>query len=445
MRQRQSVNIRQISRNRAEQVSYYRFLENEQVNVSELVQTVASSCQQQVSGLHVLSISDTSEINLKRHAGRIKPEGLGVVGNNEDIGFFIHPTLVLNAETGLPLGLSDIQVWTRDADRRILSKQEKRVLAIEEKESFKWLLSAERSERCLSDGGVQMITHIGDRESDLYEEWATVPNTQNHVLVRLCKDRGLLGQKVSIYEYLAQQPSVGNYSVEVFADPRIGQTGRIAREAWLSVKMAAVSIKRPHNLSAAKYPKSVDLYALEVKELHPPAGQTPVHWRLLTTHRVVTLEQALQVIHWYRWRWRIEQLFATIKQTGLNVEASQLESARAIQRLTVMSLSVALRTLQLLDGRDAPDLPAALAFTSEQQDCLAQLEPTLQGSTKKQQNPYPRATLPWATWLIARLGGWSGYRSQRPPGIPTLIHGLKQFEAIFLGWKLTQTQLVCTR
>jgi hypothetical protein len=53
-------------------------------------------------------------------------------------------------------------------------------------------------------------------------------------------------------------------------------------------------------------------------------------------------------------------------------------------------------------------------------------------------------SLSWATWLIARLGGWSGYRSQFPPGIRTLSQGLKQFEAIFEGWSLAQDSCVCT-
>ncbi len=44
----------------------------------------------------------------------------------------------------------------------------------------------------------------------------------------------------------------------------------------------------------------------------------------------MSFEQALQVIEWYKWRWRIEQLFATLKKAGLNLEASQLESPRAI-------------------------------------------------------------------------------------------------------------------
>lgn len=59
----QSLNIRLISENRAEQVSYYRFLNNENVTVSELVKSLGDHCQQQVAGLHILAISDTSEIN----------------------------------------------------------------------------------------------------------------------------------------------------------------------------------------------------------------------------------------------------------------------------------------------------------------------------------------------------------------------------------------------
>ena len=164
----------------------------------------------------------------------------------------------------------------------------------------------------------------------------------------------------------------------------------------------------------------------------------------MTTHRVVCIEQALQVLKWYCWRWRIEQLFATLKLAGLDIKATQLESVEAIQRLTILALSVAVRTLQMVEGRDNTDIPASVVFSDLQQHCLIAIAPSLQGRTQKQQNPYPPASLPWATWIIARLGGWSAYRSQSPPGMPTLVHGLRRFEAIFLGWKTALGGLVCT-
>lgn len=404
------------------------------MTLSELTQSVAEHCQQQVEDRHVLAINDTTELNLQADAGRLKPEGVGVVGNNKDVGFFLHPTMILDAETGFPLGLSAIQLWTRELGHLTKKERNYQAVPIEKKESFKWLASAERSQRCLQLGGAKSVTHIGDRESDIYEAWASIPDGHNHLLGRVRHDRRLFAQTQSLYKVLSQQPIQGTYSVEVLADARIK---RAARSAWLGVRFSPVQIQRPAQLSH-DYPEQVSLWAVEAIEVSPPSGQKPIHWRLLTTHPVESVEKALQIILWYRWRWRIEQLFATLKRAGLDLESSQLESIEAIQKLTILGLSVALKTLQLMEGRDKPDLASTLAFTLEQLQCLKSLAPTLEGWTKKQQNSYPPLSLPWATWLIARLGGASGYQSQRPPGMPTLVHGLRQFQAIFIGWKLAR-------
>jgi hypothetical protein len=42
--------------------------------------------------------------------------------------------------------------------------------------------------------------------------------------------------------------------------------------------------------------------------------------------------------------------FATLKQNGLNQEATQLKSGAAIQRLCVLALSATVRLLQLPEG-----------------------------------------------------------------------------------------------
>lgn len=131
-------------------------------------------------------------------------------------------------------------------------------------------------------------------------------------------------------------------------------------------------------------------------------------------------------------------MFAILKQPGLDIEATQLESGQAIQSLCVLALSAAVRTLQLVEGREDAIQLASVVFPPDQQQCLNQIAPTLQGRTRKQQNPYPQQTLAWAAWCIARLGGWSGYGSQRPPGIATMLRGLQQFDSFFAGWRFNR-------
>ena len=141
MGKHQSVSIRQISKNRGEQVGYYRFLENQNVTVGELVPSLSDQCVLQIEGKHILAISDTSEINLQSHVGRLKATGLGVVVKNTDVGFYIHPTLVLDAANGFPLGISTVQLWTRDINHQDKHERNYSQLPIEEKQSYKWLRS----------------------------------------------------------------------------------------------------------------------------------------------------------------------------------------------------------------------------------------------------------------------------------------------------------------
>ncbi|MBI3882724.1 MAG: transposase, partial [Sphingobacteriales bacterium] len=39
-------------------------------------------------------------------------------------------------------------------------------------------------------------------------------------------------------------------------------------------------------------------------------------------------------------------------------------------------------------------------------------------------------------WIIARLGGWKGYSSERKPGITTLWIGLEKFYDTYNGWRM---------
>ncbi len=106
--------------------------------------------------------------------------------------------MVLDGESGFPLGLSTVKLWSRAINHADKHQRDYKNLPIEEKESYKWLASAESSQRCFEVGGAKMVTHIGDaygglrlRESDLFEEFATVPNKNNHLLIRAWQARRL--------------------------------------------------------------------------------------------------------------------------------------------------------------------------------------------------------------------------------------------------------------
>ncbi|MCB0375808.1 MAG: IS4 family transposase, partial [Sinomicrobium sp.] len=109
-----------------------------------------------------------------------------------------------------------------------------------------------------------------------------------------------------------------------------------------------------------------------------------------------------------------------------------LETYDAILRQTTMVIKAACKVLQLTYARNRPDCqPTSEVFEQQEQQVLQQVNERLQGNTAKQKNPFPQDRLSWASWIIARLGGWKGYQSQKPPGPITMKNGLDRF-AIYM-------------
>lgn len=92
-------------------------------------------------------------------------------------------------------------------------------------------------------------------------------------------------------------------------------------------------------------------------------------------------------------------------------------------------------SLKLAYDRKDESNPAAILFTDQQIILLKILLPTLQGKTLKQMNPYKPLSFAWASWIIARLGGWSGYASQVKAGYITFRDGYRDFRSKFEAYQ----------
>lgn len=425
MCERQTVRLRKLGDSRAEKVKFRRFLMNDRVTVGRMVARLRARVAEAAAGRHVLAIQDTSEINYESKRGRKR--GLGKVGNGSDVGLFVHPVLVVDPEAGHCLGLADVQVWRRFKKKAANYREQ----PIEDKESYRWLKGPRRAKWGLAKAA--MITVIDDREGDIFEKWARLPDRRTHLLSRACRDRAVAGGG-NLFAVMAAFPERHRFKLDLPA--RHGK--RQARQAHLAVRFGNVRICRPKSCSDPNAPREIELFAIEVREINPPAGEVAIHWRLLTTHDTETVKQALTVICWYRQRWHIEQLFRTVKRQGLDIEESVVAEGEALEKLAVIALVAACQTMQLVLARASPDhsQPASQVFDDRELQVLAALQARLQGRTVKQQNPYPPGSLAWAGWSIARLGGWTGYKSDKSTGPITMRDGLERFRAIVQGYFL---------
>ena len=107
--------------------------------------------------------------------------------------------------------------------------------------------------------------------------------------------------------------------------------------------------------------------------------------------------------------------------------------------MCVLGLAAAIHVLCLVYARGGETKRLATdIFRDKELIVLFLLLKRTEGKTEKQKNPYKKDTLSWAAWIIARLGGWNGYKSERPPGPITMFRGLEKFNGYFQGWSLAQ-------
>ena len=423
-----SLVLRQVGGDRAGEMAVHRFLDSPHVTPQEILNTAAGRTAAACCGRRIVAAQDTTEINFSgRSRGR---KGLGPAGDGETPGFFCHAMVAVDVESEAVLGVVHAHIWTRPTEETAA----RRSRTIEEKESFRWIQGSTVAGKLLC-GAAQLIV-VGDRESDIYSQFARVPMGAE-LIVRAAQNRKLDNDE-ELFDAACNWRELG--TMEIAVPPH--RPGEAARGACVGVKAGAVRVAKPRNGADPGDPATVALTYVEVCEINAPKGHTPIIWRLLTTLPVCgaadEFAAATDIVRLYRLRWRIEQVFRSMKSDGLRLEETQVQEASRLFKLAAIALTAAVRTIQLVDARDGSPRPALDVADEDLIRAAEAIGPTLERKTARQQNPHPSGSLAWLSWIAARLGGWNCY--YKPPGPKTMRAGWNKLEAMAAGYAIASAR-----
>ena len=408
----------------------YRFFDNDRVDPEIIYERHRQSILLRAEGKPVvLAIADTTMLDHTRHH---ETEGLGPLGSLVSSGLILHPTLVVTPERE-PLGVVEAQIWARDIDEFGHSDATRKERDITEKESRKWLGSLEAAERFQEElSSATQVVSVFDREGDVYEVLATarMDGRQSQILVRAKTDRRLQHPQQKIWEHLGACPVAAVMTVEV---PRKKRQAK--RTAELSIRFASVTVRPPSDRPRSTGNLPVPINVVYAHEDHPPAGETPISWMLLTTAPVDSAGAAATIVQWYTCRWQIEILFKVLK-TGCTAEERQLETVDRLTRCLAIDLVVAWRILYLtMVGRETPDLPCTVVFEDYEWKALYVFVFKSRAAV-----PATTPTLGEITRAIGRLGGHLGRKGDGQPGVITMWRGLQRLPDITEMWRVFEEQ-----
>lgn len=398
----------------------YRFWDNEAVNAAAISQAqqerTVARCQEQTT---ILAVQDTTDLNYTTHPAL---KGAGYLRSKRSQGVLVHTSLAISPE-GVPLGVLDQQVWSRDP-KDWGKKAKRRQKPTQEKESQRWLEALDRTGEVLAE--IEQVVTIADREADFYDLLRRRRPVGHEWLIRAHQNRRIDHESSLLWTHLESSRKQGQLTVSV---PR--RPGRDAREVKLGVCFECVELPPPSTHKARSRLPTLAVTAVLVREIGTPSdGGKPIEWRLLTTLEIESMEQAAQLVYWYSLRWLIERYHYVLK-SGCQIEQLQLETAERLERALATYNLVAWRLLWLMYlSRQQPDRSCECAYEPAQWRVLYA---TIH---KNKRFPATPPTLREAVRWTAQLGGFLARKGDGEPGVKTLWRGWTRLQDMVATWQL---------
>jgi Transposase DNA-binding/Transposase DDE domain len=336
-----SQTIPEVCNGKARTKACYRFLENKNVRPEKMIRAHRTEFEAQFSDgakRRLLQISDSTELDFTGKKGAAQ---LGSLNYVHQRGMLLHNSLLFS-DVGLPLGLL-WQGYTVRRDEGFGRSKERLGLPIEQKETYRWVEHFEQGQAlCREHAGLEVV-YVADSEADITELFQCRNEERMHLLVRSKHDRLLADGTSRLYAQVQAQPCAGTYRLQL-ADPRTQQE----RTATLEVRFCPVELTQQRKVRSKPDRSVVRLFAVEAREVDPPAYiDEPVRWVLLTSLPVESLADALQVIAYYVLRWLIERFHFLLKGGGAEVEKLQLETPHRLQNAVTAYSIAAFKALKI--------------------------------------------------------------------------------------------------
>ena len=398
----------------------YRFLGHEDTSGEAVLQAHAQASVRRMQAQPVvLCLQDTTELEFDGQSA----QGLGRLNYEARRGLYVHATYAVTPQRE-PLGLVNAWNWARQP-----KGQDGQI-----DEGVRWVESYAHLVGLAEGLPETRLVCVGDRESDtmaLFERgqrsgWAV------DVLVRAQHDRVLPGKQAGkLWSKVMAGESLGTVVFEMPAG-----RGRKARTVQQELRAQRVVLKAAgaDKADEAGQP-AIEMTCVIASEVNVPVGAKPVIWRLLSNRAVETLEQAAELVEWYRARWEIELLFLVLKE-GCRVERLQLGHVDRLETALAMYLIIAWRINRLMRlGRQLPELPAELFFEDIEWQAAFIL------NRKKPPKEPPK--LNTVVRLIAQLGGFLGRKHDGEPGAKTLWLGMREVNTFVRGVRFAKEMGTC--
>jgi hypothetical protein len=369
----------------------------------------------------VLVLHDTTVLD---HSGLRSIPDLGQVGDGRGRGLYAHNSLAVTA-AGQALGLAWQALRRRRQARRGETKAQRR--RAPGREGRLWKAACEQLPAAPPG---RLWVDVAGRGADITEFLAHEQRAGRKYVVRSQHNRKALVEQpgggvlpAELHDYIRARPAQSSR-------PRlrdIPATGdRPARQARLALAWARLKVVPPRQPRGEHDGTPLEVWAVRVWEVEPPAADQGVEWALLTNVAVGGEEEAWERVDWYAARWVVEEYHKGLK-TGCEVENLQSTTRASLEPAIAVLSVVAVWLLRMRDASRDEGLRRQPACARVPALWVRVL------SCWRHQEGRPGWTYGEFVQALARLGGHQNRKHDQPPGWLVLWRGWSQLQAMIAG------------